>query len=123
MSRNIDPSREYEAYCGCRRKYDHTFDPDRLYVLSLCAAELLISKEPRQMRHTNARWTVIASALILLEVNDVSNHAVGFESSEIGATPAGWTSTLTGSGNPKWTVESDETAPSKSKVLKQSGRA
>jgi hypothetical protein len=30
---------------------------------------------------------------------------------------------LTGSGDSKWTVESDETAPSLSKILKQSGRA
>src|SRR5687768_18020310 len=29
----------------------------------------------------------------------------------------------TGSGDPKWTVESDRTAPSKLTVLKQSGRA
>ena len=53
----------------------------------------------------------------------MSNHAIGFESTAIGVAPEGWTVTLTGSGDPKWTVESDETAPSKSKVLKQSGRA
>jgi hypothetical protein len=53
----------------------------------------------------------------------MSNHAVSFESNQIGAAPEGWTATLTGSGTPKWTVESEETAPSKSKVLKQSGRA
>jgi len=77
------------------------------------------------MRHTHAhaRWTIIATALFLLEVNDMSNHAVGFEAAQIGAAPEGWTSTLTGSGDPKWTVESDRTAPSKSNVLKQSGRA
>ena len=53
----------------------------------------------------------------------MSNHAIGFESTQTGAAPDGWTATLTGSGDPKWTVESDATAPSKSKVLKQSGRA
>jgi hypothetical protein len=52
----------------------------------------------------------------------MSNHAISFEGAS-GAAPEGWTSTLTGSGDPKWTVEIDETAPSKSKVLKQSGRA
>ena len=30
---------------------------------------------------------------------------------------------MTGQGNPKWTVEEESTAPSKSKVVKQSGRA
>ena len=53
----------------------------------------------------------------------MSNHAVSFESARIGVAPEGWTATLTGSGYPKWTVEQDETAPSKSSVLKQSGRA
>jgi hypothetical protein len=75
------------------------------------------------MRHPHARWATIAAMLFSMEVNDMSNHAVSFESTQIGATPQGWTSTLTGSGDPKWTVESDETAPSKLTVLRQSGRA
>jgi hypothetical protein len=75
------------------------------------------------MRHPRIRWAVIAAALFLLEINDMSHHAVSFENSKIGATPDGWTSTLTGSGDPKWTVESDRTAPSKLTVLRQSGRA
>src|SRR3954447_22356563 len=75
------------------------------------------------MRHSQARWIVIATAFFLMEANDMANHAIGFESTEIGVTPQGWTSTLTGSGNPKWTVESDRTAPSKLSVLRQSVRA
>ncbi|MDB5603206.1 MAG: hypothetical protein JWP25_106 [Bradyrhizobium sp.] len=53
----------------------------------------------------------------------MSEHTVNFEGNQIGATPDGWTATLTGKGDSKWTVESDETAPSKLKVVKQSGRA
>src|SRR3977135_2245570 len=75
------------------------------------------------MRHPHARWAIIAATFFLLETNDMSNHAVSFESTQIGTTPEGWTSTLTGSGDPKWTVESDRTAPSKLTVLRQSGRA
>jgi hypothetical protein len=75
------------------------------------------------MHHPQIRWAIVAAALFLLEANDMSNQAVSFESAQTGATPEGWTATLTGSGNPKWTVESDETAPSKLKVVKQSGRA
>jgi hypothetical protein len=56
-------------------------------------------------------------------MNVMSNHAVSFENTRIGAAPEGWTSTLTGSGDPKWTVEIDRTAPSKLAVLRQSGRA
>jgi hypothetical protein len=69
------------------------------------------------------RTVIIATALFLLGANEMSNHAISFESTQIGVARDGWTVTLTGSGDPKWTVESDETAPSKSKVLKQSGRA
>jgi hypothetical protein len=53
----------------------------------------------------------------------MSNHAISFDNTPIGATPEGWTATLTGKGDPKWTVESEESAPSKSNVIKQSGRA
>src|SRR5262245_37319497 len=37
--------------------------------------------------------------------------------------PKGWTLTMTGRGSPKWTVERDDTAPTKGAVLKQSGKA
>jgi hypothetical protein len=75
------------------------------------------------MLDPQVRRALVAAAFFLTEVNDMSNRAVSFESNQTGAAPKGWTATLTGSGNPKWTVESDATAPSKSKVLKQSGRA
>jgi hypothetical protein len=71
----------------------------------------------------HARLALIAATFFLLEAYDMSNHAISFESTQIGAAPEGWTATLTGSGDPKWTVESDETAPSKPKIVKQSGRA
>jgi hypothetical protein len=75
------------------------------------------------MPHPQRRRVIAATLLFLIGVSAMSNHAVGFESTHTGAAPEGWTSTLTGSGDPKWTVESDTTAPSKSKVIKQSGRA
>jgi hypothetical protein len=75
------------------------------------------------MSHPQRRRVIIAAILFFIGVSAVSNHAISFESTQTGAAPEGWTSTLTGSGDPKWTVESDGTAPSKSKVIKQSGRA
>lgn len=48
---------------------------------------------------------------------------VTFETDAVGAAPVGWTQGKTGKGDPKWTVEQDPTAPSKSNVIKQSGRA
>ena len=46
-----------------------------------------------------------------------------FDNFDTGAPPPGWTATQTGSGEAKWTVERDDTAPSKPNVLKQSVRA
>ena len=53
----------------------------------------------------------------------MTDTAATFENDQIGTAPKGWTATLTGKGSSKWTVEIDETAPSKSRVLKQSGQA
>ena len=50
-------------------------------------------------------------------------QTVNFDNAPAGQPPAGWTSTRTGSGNAKWTVEKDDTARSKPNVLKQSGVA
>jgi len=93
---------------------------DNFDIATVCEC---LNRITKPMRHPYVRWAVIAAALFLLEMKDMSNHVVGFEGSRIGVAPEGWTATLTGSGNPKWSVENDETAPSKSKVLKQSGRA
>jgi 3-keto-disaccharide hydrolase len=77
----------------------------------------LAALEPRP------RLAIIMMTFFLLEVYDMSNRAISFEGTQTGVAPEGWTATLTGSGSPRWTVESDQTAPSKSNVLKQSGRA
>jgi len=49
--------------------------------------------------------------------------SVNFDNLKPGAPPPGWTATRTGSGDAKWTIEEDSTAPSKPNVLKQSGQA
>ena len=67
---------------------------------------------------------VFAAAMILSLMEGVAMaDQASFANDTVGTPPKGWTTTMTGSGNPKWTVESDETAPSKSNVLKQSGTA
>src|SRR5712692_950218 len=48
---------------------------------------------------------------------------VDFKQDQVGNPPAGWTATQTGTGQAIWTIEKDDTAPSKSNVLKQSGVA
>jgi len=50
-------------------------------------------------------------------------ETVNFDDMKTGAPPTGWTATQTGKGSAKWTIEKDESAPSKPNVLKQSGQA
>ena len=50
-------------------------------------------------------------------------ETVNFDEMKAGAPPSGWTATQTGSGSAKWSVEKDDSAPSKPNVLKQSGQA
>ena len=50
-------------------------------------------------------------------------ETVNFDKAESGKAPAGWTATQTGSGQAKWAIVPDDTAPSKPNVLKQSGQA
>jgi hypothetical protein len=50
-------------------------------------------------------------------------QTINFDKEKEGAVPQGWTATQTGKGEAKWSVEKDETAPSKPNVLKQSGEA
>ena len=48
---------------------------------------------------------------------------MNFDNFKAGAAPPGWTATQTGSGSAKWSVEKDDSAPSKPNALKQSGQA
>jgi len=69
-------------------------------------------------------WIVAATSVLVLAASlPVLAQAVSFDTDPTGAEPKGWTLTMTGKGAPKWTVERDDTAPSKGQVLKQSGTA
>ena len=50
-------------------------------------------------------------------------ETINFDSATPGEAPPGWTATKTGKGEARWTIEKDDTAPSKPNVLKQSGEA
>jgi hypothetical protein len=50
-------------------------------------------------------------------------ETVDFDDMKVGTVPPSWTATQTGIGTAKWSVEKDNSAPSKSNVLKQSGQA
>ena len=50
-------------------------------------------------------------------------ETVNFDDMKVGTVPPSWTATQTGSGTAKWSVEKDNSAPSKPNALKQSGQA
>ena len=56
-----------------------------------------------------------------IAMNAIANDVVNFDSMKAGAPPEGWTTGVTGSGSPRWSVEADASAPSAPNVLKQSG--
>jgi hypothetical protein len=66
---------------------------------------------------------VTATFFAVMGAIAMADTVARFEAEAVGTTPKGWTSAMTGRGTPKWTVEQDQTAPSKSKVVKQSGQA
>ena len=62
--------------------------------------------------------------LMLLAVVSLANfvcaETVNFDDAKVGASPPGWTPALTGEGKSKWTIADDDSAPTKTNVLKQS---
>lgn len=68
--------------------------------------------------------TLLLAFLMVTAVAAASSaDTVTFDNMNAGAAPAGWTATQTGNGSAKWSVEKDDSAPSKPHVLKQSGQA
>lgn len=63
--------------------------------------------------------TVLVGALLAVGATETVN----FDKAEAGKPPSGWTATQTGTGQARWEVVPDATAPSKPNVLKQSGQA
>ena len=67
---------------------------------------------------------VLAIMLVALVLDSgMLAQTVNFDNEKVGMPPSAWTCTQTGRGEAKWAVVSDDTAPSKPNVLKQSGVA
>jgi hypothetical protein len=62
---------------------------------------------------------ILAGALLAVGAAETVN----FDKAPVGKSPSGWTATQTGTGQARWEVTPDDTAPSKPNVLKQSGQA
>jgi hypothetical protein len=66
---------------------------------------------------------LILTFTLLALAGESASETVNFDKAETGKPPAGWTAGQTGSGQARWAVVSDDTAPSTPNVLKQSGQA
>jgi hypothetical protein len=66
---------------------------------------------------------VTAATILFLVEGSAMAEKIDFEAETAGQPPAGWIVTKTGKGEPIWTVENDSGTTSKSKIVKQSGRA
>src|SRR5437660_12330060 len=66
---------------------------------------------------------VLVGIAITTSVAMAQTQTINFDNFKVGDPPPGWTATQTGSGHANWTIERDDTAPSKANVLKQSGEA
>lgn len=68
----------------------------------------------------------IVGAIYMLPLTVIclaATATVNFDNLPAGTAPAGWIATQTGTGQAKWAIVAEETAPSKPNVLKQSGQA
>ena len=70
---------------------------------------------------THFKKLAAAIGLAVLAPLAVQAGGASFDSQPVGQPPPGWQLGDSGRGKSKWTIERDETAPSKSNVLRQSG--
>ena len=79
---------------------------------------------PKSFSPSSAIKTLFAAVMLALTMEGYAMaETLNFDSAAAGAPPDGWTLTMTGRGQPKWSIETEPTAPSKPNVLKQSGQA
>jgi hypothetical protein len=64
---------------------------------------------------------VFVVLLVVATASGVWADTASFDNGKIGELPPEWIGGVTGSGHAKWTIEADDSAPSKPQVLKQSG--
>ena len=84
----------------------------------------------QHMRHEQPRYLFLLVPMFTAAAiwgtamaSPLSAQTASFDGDALGAPPRGWMLTMTGKGNPKWTVERDESASPAVRVLKQSGKA
>src|SRR5712675_2317689 len=77
----------------------------------------------QQTQETLMKTLATVTLATAMLASEALADTVNFDNLKTGAPPPGWTATRTGTGAAKWTIEADDSAPSKPNVLKQSGQA
>lgn len=67
--------------------------------------------------------TILLAVTLAAVAPAILGSPVSFDGDATGQPPTGWSCGATGKGTPRWTVEADDSAPSRPNVLKQSGKA
>jgi hypothetical protein len=67
--------------------------------------------------------TVLLAVALAAAAPSILGSSISFDGDAVGQPPAGWRCGATGKGSPRWTVDADDSAPSRPNVLKQSGKA
>ena len=73
--------------------------------------------------NTSWKLSILSALTAIAAAAAPAAQPVNFDDLKTGAPPPGWTATQTGSGQAKWEIVADDSAPSKPNVLKQSGEA
>jgi hypothetical protein len=68
------------------------------------------------------RQLALSLTLASVFAGSAAAQTVTFDAAKAGEPPSGWTTAITGSGEARWAVETDATAPSAPQVLQQSGQ-
>src|SRR3546814_7943576 len=87
------------------------------------AAENELRRRSTTRVYGTAMKTIMMAAALFSTATYAATTMVTFEASTVGQPPSDWTCGATGKGTPHWGVETDTSAPSGEKVLKQSGSA
>jgi len=73
------------------------------------------------LRFYSLKWPLALFLATGVFMHSSYAETIGFDTDAVGSLPDSWVEGVTGRGTPRWTVESDASAPSKPNVLKQSG--
>src|SRR5687768_7668571 len=93
---------------------------ERVKPRTLPRSSATLSKRSRALNKPQQSDNIMNTNLLgifLMSALTLNAQTINFDTERAGEAPKGWTFTKTGQGNPKWTVETDDTAPSKPNVL------